>query len=687
MRFLHRKPQWDESIIYKKIGDRFCNLYPTVEDVWRFCDKATRDGSIISVDVETTGEQPLNSQLICVGMASSNGDAICVPRLRQFGYPYWDAADGAKVVEILRWFLGNPNVPKVFQNGSFDTVVLWANGILVNGYDHDLIYGHHIIDSELPHGLAYQASRFLEIPFWKDDVKGDKKFLDIDDYTMRRYNLIDCLVTIRLLPIILAQVRNLGLENLYQEELQIGKIMAESTVRGIMIDLKRRDDETIDFRKEIPIDPKKPEKGLKPNRDYGYPLGLGPRLRKRREEALTILRRVARNPKFSPRSVPQLKKLLFEDLNFPIVKRTEKGAASTDKDAMALLALHAESQDQFDALESLIKYRKNDKLITSYIENMPILSDQRLHVTWKVYATVSGRFGATFGAQTWNKAIKRIFRAPEGSKLVGVDLSQAELRTIGYFARDPILLDAYNKGLNIHTINTTVWFQVKNPGEDTNPATEEWLEQNVTKLTGKQYSSLPVPPKDKWERMRRLSKVGEFSSSYGAIAETMYEQIRAERDPETDELLFPDVTLSQVEAMRLMKMRTRPRIPLWWKEIQNQVIFHKKYQSPLSGRIRWFRAGFKLNEILNMPIQEGVAAHMNKSTIRIDKRIKTEIGYDSGLVLQVHDALIAESKEYCSEHTGKIFTEELSKPFELFDFKEAKLPPDKIKIGVYLNEV
>ena len=650
---LARTPNWDERVIWRKDKHgRLINLFPDVARVHDFFRRA--EGKLCAVDVETTGEQALACQLMCIGLACENGDALCIPVLSRGGAPYWTSGDWRRVFDCLRWFFGDVKTPKVFHNGPFDTAVLWAFGLTVFGWAEDTLAAHHVLDGELPHGLDYVASRYLEVPYWKAAVKGDVRWLLLDDEVLRSYNLRDCLATLRVLPPLLAELGRLELWELYREEVALYHEAVRWTLRGLFVDEKRRS-------------------------------ALGAKLHKQKDEAIGHLQRIARSDTFNPASPMQLCEQLFEHLKFPIVKRTPKGNPSTDKDAMVLLAFRAKSPAQLDFLTYLVKWKRAAKFLSTWVEGLPILADGRLHVSWKLLP-VTGRFSSSPNAQNWNNEIKALFCAEEGNDLVGADLDQAELRAMGYYAHDPELLHFYANGLNVHTINTTLLFGVRNPGQNTNDATEAFLTDAAPALHRVPYESLPMLSESQWKSARTLAKNFVFGHNYGAEAETLFNVIRSKRD-DAGELLFANITLGEIEASKHTWEKLHPAIPAWWRSNMNAILKARCYRSPLSGRTRWFRAGFNRNEMLNFPIQEVVAAHMNRATLRIAPRLEDVTGARWGINSQVHDAIAAEVPQRHSAAVARIFTEELSRPFALPGYPEARFPPDTPKIAKYLNEV
>ena len=658
---MHRAPAWDESPVWRD-SDRA--LFPDLAAVGAFVHGA-RGAEIIWVDVEATGKHAMECKLICVGVGYADRDGIehtmCIPFIRRGDLPYWDAPGEESIVRSLLTGLFR-EVPTGFQNGSFDTVVLWRHGMPVHKWTHDTMQGHHVIDGEMPHGLAFLASVYTEIPYYKDSVKGDEAWVHKDDLTLRLYNLRDVLCTMRARAPIWREIQTLKLMALYRTEIRQMQIMSAATVRGICVDEDRRKE-------------------------------LGDKLRAQESAALDTLRRIAGDQTFNPASPVQLADLLFTKLRFPIVSRTTKGKPSTDKNAMVLLAVQAETDDQIAALTALAKWRRTSKLISTYVDGLPILGDGRLHPAWNLLP-VTGRFSSTPNAQNWPYSVKTIFRAGPGMKLVSIDLSQAELRGIAYYSGDPDLLRAYREGHNLHTVNASLLFRVRNPGADTNPQTEQYLAETCPTAIGMAYTDLPQPPKDRWKLIRRLAKNFVFGDNYGATAETLFDFIRAARDPETDQPYFPDLDLGTIEALKLdWEQRLHPSIPRWWQRVTSYTNAARKFVDPYLGRIRWFRGGFKRNEILNFPIQTLVASFMLERGIEISDRLLREAP-GSAIILQVHDSITVEAPEHEVEIVSRIMREVFSRPFELGpaftggpSYSDAVLPPDDVTVGIYLSEV
>lgn len=696
-----RKPNWSESEIYKRDSSGgWPAIYPTLQDVRDFVNDAL--GTRVAVDVETTGNTPVDCRLICIGLASESGRVLCFPVLRQGGAQYWDTSEWPDAWEAIYYLLTHEGTPKVFHNGPFDLTVLHCFGVDVFPWAEDTMLGHHCVDAEMPHKLAYLASTRLETRFWKDEVKGDVAWLNLPDERLRIYNLRDCLITIKVLPSILEEIRRWGVEQVYHEEIEVAKIMLKATIDGVEVDMDRRRQLYEEFKTEY-------------------------------DKAYAKLVELSGDPEFKL-SGPRVTKFLYETLGFRVERVTETinpftglGNPSTDKKALSMLALQASTDVQNEGLIALARARKFDKRIGTYTGNFddrPGLrtlkhedGTYRIHTMWK-NLTVTGRLASSPNLQNLTDSIKGMLKARAGYQWVVVDLSRAELRLIAYFANDKELMRAFEEDLNLHTINVALFFGIRSPGFDTDKQTEEYLYANCPKLIGKSYDSLPVMGSEyaaeiadylsrkvkvqewpqhladvasNWEVTRRLVKEVVFGDNYNATDVTLYETVKAKRHPKTDEVLFPNVKLQDIQLCKMSWEGFHPPIVEYWEKIGRLARAKTYLRSPISGRIKRFRAGIKDTEAVNWPIQEGVSARINKATIRIDKRLQIEAP-GAMIKIQIHDALYVESPDEHVVTVKRIYKEELDPPFRLepFEglvFEDAILPGDKAKTGTHLDRL
>lgn len=746
----YRKPSWDESAIWRETPHvdgqwRFCSLFPrSVEEIHDFCRAA--EGLPLSVDVECSGNSALSCDLICVGMASASGQVLNVPFMvggKDHVGRYWTRSDENRVKEALSWLFLDHRTPKWGQNIiSFDSTVTWAHGMPMLGIEHDLMQLGHCYDGEMPQNLGYLASRCptTEVPYWKDiGTKGATSWLDVDPLTLRSYCLRDALVVLRAVPWYLEQIRELKLERLYRAEIKQCHIMRKATWRGIEVDLDRRDSSEI-VDEALLTDKAKARRLGVSEKDRGLHVGLGPRMEKVQRENLAVLREIAGHADFNPNSHDQLTWFLYDHLKFPVVLRSPKtNRPSTDKNAMVLLALHAESDKQKAALMALVRVRKANKMIGTWVRGLPMLGDGRLHAAWKLLP-ISGRFASSPNLQNFNLWIKKIFcsqrerdahgklvRDKHGNYVfthdfVSVDLNQAELRKIAYFASDGDLLRMYEENINVHTANTALLFGIRCPaqankkGDQLNPQTEKYLREKFTELRAsgidlaewfeQDYDDLPTFEgddtfvKERWKSIRTLSKIEVFSGNYGAVPDTQLDQVRSKRDPNTDETLFGDVTISDIELFQRLWGTLHPRIEWYQGAIAEHIQSHGYYRSPLSGRIIWFRGGFERNKMYSLPIQEAVAAHMermievNEYLEQLSGGSELSAGADHPIIdLHVHDSITIESPKRYTEDCREILSYVFNKPYDwdppapFTKHLGAVLPAGDIDVGNFLNEV
>jgi uracil-DNA glycosylase len=147
-----------------------CEIWiePTLEDLDEFERLYFTAGSILAVDIETTG-----NRITCIGFSASNGVALVVPfdDTRRKGRSYWNTTkDEVAAWGFVRSVLGNKSYRKVFQNGLYDISFLYRSmGIKVLGAEHDTMLLHHALQPESLKGLGFLGSVYTDFGSWKQE--------------------------------------------------------------------------------------------------------------------------------------------------------------------------------------------------------------------------------------------------------------------------------------------------------------------------------------------------------------------------------------------------------------------------------------------------------------------------------------------------------------------------------------
>ncbi len=187
------------------------NLFPSIRDVRDICKMILNKKLRISFDLETVGyKEKLN--IMCIGVAWSGNEAVCVPFLKRGGHPYWGDADER---EAWSWLneLWLSDCIKVGQNiFTFDIPVLMQHGVEFKRHTcRDTLIRHHCIGLELPHSLAFLTSVYTRLGHYKLDVKKAGGMLWAPDEIMRRYNCMDCIATYQVDTLLTKEMIDFGI--------------------------------------------------------------------------------------------------------------------------------------------------------------------------------------------------------------------------------------------------------------------------------------------------------------------------------------------------------------------------------------------------------------------------------------------------------------------------------------------
>lgn len=164
---------------------------------------------------------------------------------------------------------------------------------------------------------------------------------------------------------------------------------------------------------------------------------------------------------FNIRSSQQLGDVLFTRLELPKAGKTKGGQASTSQESLEKLS------GKHPIVDAVLEYRVLEKLRSTYLEPLPRLADanDRIHTTFNLLATATGRLSSSnpnlqnipvrgvFGPR-----MRACFTASPGNLLVSADYSQVELRVLAHLANEPILIEAFQKGEDIHSRTAALLF-------------------------------------------------------------------------------------------------------------------------------------------------------------------------------------------------------------------------------------
>ena len=168
--------------------------------------------------------------------------------------------------------------------------------------------------------------------------------------------------------------------------------------------------------------------------------------------------------RFNLNSPKQLGDVLFNRMDLPKPLKYGKGKViSTAQDILEDLAQHHEVPMM------VLEHRQLQKLKSTYLDQLPVLADAeaRVHTTFNQVGTATGRLSSTNPnlqnipiRTAVGREIRAAFIAGEGNLLMSADYSQIELRLMAHFSGDPLLVDAYRTGKDIHTLTAAEVFEV-----------------------------------------------------------------------------------------------------------------------------------------------------------------------------------------------------------------------------------
>lgn len=696
------------------------------ERVWEpdICDPRNVDeligflGSIpadqpVAVDVETDGIDSLTCNLLTVGVATIPQGMWALEALggeyRPIAYSIpWPAApvegladyyptddDKRKVLLAVRRLFENHTL--VFHNKSFDVPVLrrhvatspWTSAC------HDTLLMHHACYPKLPHTLEQVASQFLTIEPWKSDYWASEAAESTDESTeaadesadettpeavgtrhvpdtstekaigeLLWYNAMDAAATVQLYHELRRELREHGVEQVYERDRQLLDESIRWHAAGIRIDLAAAEILEVDYAVRM-------SEGRQALRSLcGFPphaeveaartsarddvVRLSNECRRKgmdpAEKAVLVVQRDAAkvtlkaakkaisDAEFNPGSPVQIRQVLFARNLTPsgVTKKTYQPSTSYE----SLWDLRG---DAF--VDALFTWRDAAKIHSTYLKPLPgkVDAEGRIHPVWKLHSTPSGRFGTAPAVQNWPKDMKRLMIPADGHVLVGADYSALELRVVALLSGEEEWIQTFAEGKDLHAMMAYRYFPDSFP---------KWDGLWLASADNDDERDKLVPERP---ALRKAGKSITFGDIYLAGADTLARNIRLDR---------PDVRTEKdwqklKREVEVMQRRLRAATPnrMAWADLQRQLAeknfylrsaeWTDQYGVSHGGRLRkWPLGEVSPNEAVNHCVQSGAADIVNGATLRLADRLRQE-GLDDRvrMILQVHDFICLEVDE------------------------------------------
>ncbi len=344
---------------------------------------------------------------------------------------------------------------------------------------------------------------------------------------------------------------------------------------------------------------------------------------------------------FNIHSPPQLRQVLFEELGLAVrgVKKGKTGY-STDVDVLTKLS----SEHPLPA--KILEYRGLSKLKSTYIDALPAVINPltgRLHTTLHQTVAATGRLSSSDpnlqnipirGEE--GRRIRQAFVAPPGRVLIAADYSQIELRVLAHLSADPVLLEAFREGQDVHARTAAEVFGVM-PGTVT-------------------------------AEMRRSAKVINFGILYGMGPQR----------------LARDLGISLAEAKTYIENYFDRYAGV--RQFMDSIVAAAREQGfvttilgrrrPVPELLGGQRGAVQAAERIaaNTPLQGSAADIIKLAMLAIDRHLDAS-GLDAYMILQVHDELLVEVAEGDREAACEIVRREMVGAMDLS-------VPLEVEIGV-----
>ena len=575
-----------------------------------------RAAGSFSIAAESSHEDPLRGELVGLAVSVESGIARYLPFAHTQPFALTFEGEGSNEtrilpgvgdpkLEVLRDLLEDPAVGKSGHDLKQVALVLAVSGVTLAGFEVDAMIASYVLDpGKRGHDLrALSMETFSHKPLDRSDVTGSGRskvlFAEVPLERASEYLCSAVDLAGRLANYLAGKVKEAGLTKLLADlEMRLVPMLSRMELSGIAID----DD---------------------------FFQSMRGRLKRELDLIESDIFKLA-GGEFNLNSTPQLRQVLFDKLEMPVLKKTKTGP-STDASVLEELASMGH-----DVPRLMMEYRELEKLRSTYVEALPQLvnpSSGRIHTCFNQTVAATGRLSSSAPnlqnipiRTDLGREIRKGFVASAGNVFLAVDYSQIELRVMAHFSEDSAFVTAFQQGIDVHRQTASVIFDVP-----------------VDEVSG---------------GMRNQAKTVNFATLYGQGPFSLAQQLGISREEAKQ---FIGTYFERFSGVRGF--------------LDKQVEMAKSvgYVETLMGRRRYvpeLRAGnwnvrqFGERVAQNTPIQGSAADMMKKAMIEVQAALDATDA-NAKILLQVHDELLLEVPEHEVDDVRTLVVDRMESAVEL----------------------
>ncbi|PWS32420.1 DNA polymerase I [Pedobacter paludis] len=529
----------------------------------------------ISFDTETTGTDANMADLVGLSFCIKPGEGyyIPVPAERE---------QAQAIVDEFKVVLENEKIDKIGQNTKYDILVFKWYGLQVRGKIFDTMLAHYLIDPDTRHGMDVLSENYLGYspisitkligPKGKNQgTMRDVPVTDVVDYAAE-----DADVTLQLANIFEPKLKELNAAKLAEEiENPLVYVLADIEKEGVRIDIETLQAYSKELETEI----------IKFEQNVYDKAGI----------------------KFNLASPKQLGEVLFDKLQLdPKAKKTKTGQYQTGEDVLTALA------HKSDIVQDILDFRQLQKLKSTYVDALPLMVNSktgRVHTSYNQAVAATGRLSSNnpnlqnipIRSERGREVRKAFIARDEDHILLSADYSQIELRIIADISKEENMLDAFSKGIDIHTATAAKVYGI-----------------SIEEVDGTQ---------------RRNAKAVNFGIIYGQSAFGLSQNLGIPRK-EAAEIIeqyftqYPGIKRYMSDTMNFARENG----------FVETIMGRRRYLRDINSANQTVR-GFAERNAINAPIQGSAADMIKIAMINIHKDMKAQ-NLKSTMTMQVHDELV-----------------------------------------------